>query len=100
MSNKKFIIKLTIKILCLITCLFVVSNISETVGVIISNYVALEQMNNSDTAFILMETYNNVIKPMGAGVMMLLTIVFIIWMGADTYKFIKTKEKMENEKES
>lgn len=100
MSNKKFIIKLTIKILCLITCLFVVANVSETVGVIISNYVALEQMNNSDAAFILMETYNNVIKPMGAGVMMLLTIVFIIWMGADTYKFIKTKEKMENEKES
>jgi hypothetical protein len=100
MSNKKFIIKLTIKILCLITCLFVVSNISETAGVIISNYVALEQMNNSDTAFILMETYNNVVKSMGAGVMTLFTVGFIIWMGADTYKFIKIKEKIKNEKES
>lgn len=100
MTNKKFIIKLAIKVLFLIVCLFFVTQILEATGTVISNYVALEQMNNSDTAFVLMETYNNVIKPMGAGVMTLLTIGLIIWMGADTYKFIKTKEKNKNEKES
>lgn len=97
MTIKKFIIKITIKVIVFA----IISTIALTLleSPIISNNIALGQMQNDDTLFILMEIYNKV-RPYITVVYSLIVICFAYTVGYDTYKFIKTKtkEKEENEK--
>ena len=59
----QFIKKLLIKIVILVILFTAVITFLNAGGVIINNYIALGQMENSDGMFILMEMYNNCIKP-------------------------------------
>ena len=100
MSTKCFIIKMSVRLTILLAILIIVSIYTNGVlNTITSNELALGQMENSTEAFVLIETYNGIIKPLvtlGTG---LITMTVVILTALDTYKFIKTKEKNENEKE-
>lgn len=96
MSIKKFIIKTTVK-----TVVFAVLStiaLSLLQSPVISNNIALGQMENSDVLYMIHETYNK-IRPIVSVVCSLIVIWFAGTVGYDVYKFIKQKikEKKENE---
>ena len=98
MTTERFVKKLLKHIVILVISSFVILGVGEALGTIIGNYIALEQMTNSDTAFIMMETYNKVAKPLLNAIF----ISFYIWnigsMIFEVYNFIKMKNKeKENE---
>ena len=96
MSTKKFIIKTTVK-----TIVFAVLStiaLSLLQSPVISNNIALGQMENSDALYMIHEMYNK-IRP----IVLVIYSLIVIWLagavGYDVYKFIKQriKEKKENE---
>ena len=96
MSVKKFVFKTTVK-----TIVFVVLStiaLSLLQSPVISNNIALGQMENSDELYVLWETYNKV-RPIVSVIYGLLVLWFVGTVGYDVYKFIKQKikEKKENE---
>jgi hypothetical protein len=97
MSTKKFIIKTVVKIIAFA----IVSTVAITLlqSPIISNEIALGQMENSDGLFILMELYNK-LRPLIVVIYSCIVLLFISAVGYDTYNFIKTKlkEKTQDEK--
>ena len=98
MSTKKFIIKTVAKIIIFA----IVSIIALTLlqSPIISNEIALGQMENSNELFLLMETYNK-IRPFIVVIYSCIVLWFTGTVGYDTYKFIQTKlkEKTKDEKD-
>ena len=94
MSTKKFIIKTTIKVL--IYAIISTIALSLLTNPIITNELAMGQMENSNELYLLMETYNKV-KPFISIIYGLITALFAGTTICDTYKFIKTKiNKGEN----
>ena len=95
MSNKKFVVKTTIKVIIFI----IISTIAMSLlkSPVITNEIAINQMQNSDTSFMLWETYNK-IRPIVRLIYGCIVVWFIATIGLDIYKFIKTKIKGENEK--
>lgn len=96
MSVKKFVFKTTVK-----TIVFVVLStiaLSLLQSPVISNNIALGQMENSDALYVLWETYNKV-RPIVSVIYSLIVLWFVGTVGYDVYKFItqKIKEKKENE---
>lgn len=93
MATKKYIIKTAIKVIAFI----IISTIALTLlqSPIISNEVALGQMENSNETFILMDTYNKV-TPIISIIYGCITVGFIGTTIYDIYKFIKTKTKEKN----
>ena len=94
MSIKKFIIKNVTKTITFA----IISVIAITLlqSPVISNEIALGQMENSNELFIMMETYNKV-RPFMMVIYSCIVVWFVGTMGYDIYKFI-TKEKTKNEK--
>ena len=95
MTIKKFIIKNTIKVIAFV----IISTIAMTLlqSPIISNEIAMGQLQNDNTLFMLMETYNN-LRPIVGLIYGCIVAWFIATLGLDIYKIIKTKIKGENEK--
>jgi len=93
MTIKKFIIKNVIKIIVFAIVSVVVMTLLQSP--VITNEIALGQMENNNEAFMLMETYNK-IKPLveiGYG---FAVVIFVGSIFYDVYKFIKLKQKGEN----
>ena len=94
MTTKKFIIKTTIKII--IYAILSTIALSLLTSPIITNELALWQMQNSNELYLLVETYNKV-RPFISVIYGLCTAAFAWTTISDTYKFIKTKtNKGEN----
>lgn len=94
MTTKKFIIKTTLKIL--IYAIISTIALSLLTNPIITNELALGQMENSNELYLLMETYNR-LRPFISIIYGLITAWFAGTTIYDTYKFIKTKtNKGEN----
>ncbi len=93
MSTKRFIIKTTAKAIIFAIISIIVMTFLESP--IISNQIALGQMENSNELFMLMETYNK-IRPIISVTYSCIVIWFIGTVGYDIYKFIKTKIKEKN----
>ena len=94
MSTKNFIFKTAVKIIIYAIFSTIVLTILDSP--IISNELALGQMQNSDTSYLLMETYNKV-RPFISIIYGLVTAFFAWTTIRDTYKFINTKtNKGEN----
>lgn len=94
MTTKKFIIRTTIKVLVFA----IISTIAMTLitNPIITNELALGQMENSNELYLLMETYNKT-KHFVSIIYGLITALFAGTTIYDTYKFIKNKyNKGEN----
>ena len=90
MSTKKFIIKTVVKIIVFAIVSTVAMTLLQTP--IISNEIALGQMENSNQLFLLMESYNK-LRPLLAVIYSCIVLLFISTVGYDTYNFIKTKLK-------
>ena len=94
MTTKRFIIKITTKII--IYAIISTIALSLLTNPIITNDLALGQMENSNELYLLMETYNKV-KPFISIIYGCITALFAGTTIHDTYKFIKTKKnKGEN----
>ena len=94
MNTKRFIIKTAIKII-IYTIISTIA-LSLLTNPIITNDLALSQMENSNELYLLMETYNKV-KPFISIIYGLITALFAGTTIYDIYKFIKTKtNKGEN----
>jgi hypothetical protein len=93
MSTKRFITKTITKVIIFAIVSIIAMTFLESP--IISNQVALGQMENSNELFMLMETYNK-IRPIISVIYSCIVIWFIGTVGYDIYKFIKTKTKEKN----
>lgn len=94
MSTKKFIVKTSIKIV--VYAIISTIALSLLTNPIITNDLALGQMQNSNELYLLMETYNKT-RPFISIIYGLITVLFAWTTISDTYKFIKTKKnKGEN----
>ena len=92
----QFIKKLLIKIAILVILFTAVITFLNAGSAIINNYIALGQMENSDGMFILMEMYNNFIKPTLLVVTYSVALIVSVTIATDVYKFIKINRKKEN----
>lgn len=92
MSTKKYIIKTVIKVIIFV----IISTIAMTLlqSPVISNKIALGQMENSDELFILMDLYNK-ITPIISIIYGCIVAGLAITIIYDTYKFIQTKRNGE-----
>jgi hypothetical protein len=94
MSTKKFIIKIAIKVI--VYAILSTIAFSLLTNPVITNDLALGQMENSNELYLLMDTHNK-IKPFVSIIYGLITALFAGTTIHDTYKFIKTKKsKGEN----
>ena len=94
MNTKTFIIKTTVKILIYAIISTILLSLLTTP--IITNKLALGQMEDSNELYLLMETYNK-LKPFISIIYGLITVLFAGTTIYDIYKFIKTKKnKGEN----
>ena len=94
MSTKKFIIKTVVKVI--IYAIISTVALSLLTNPIITNELALTQMEHNNELYLLMETYNKV-RPFISIIYGLITALFAATTIRDTYKFIKTKtNKGEN----
>lgn len=94
MTTKRFIIKTATKII--IYAIISTIALSLLTNPVITNELALGQMENSNELYLLMETYNKV-RPFISIIYGLITALFAVTTIGDTYKFIKTKKnKGEN----
>lgn len=97
MTTEKFIKKTIIKVIVIVLISVFVFGFMNAANAIISNHLALGQMENSDGMLIIMEMYKNAIRPT---ILWILTAVIVYNAGAiayDVYKFIKIKRNGENE---
>ena len=90
MATKNFIAKVIFKIICF--AIFTTIVFSLVNSPIITNDIALGQMENSDTLYMLMDTYNQV-KHFTSIIYGCITVFFAGTIVRDTFKFIKTKTK-------
>lgn len=76
MKHSKFTTSLIIDICLFVVIIFFVSAIYDSVSPIITNNMALGQMENSNDAYVMMSTYNY-IEPLFIG----LRAAIILWFG-------------------
>lgn len=95
---KQFVKKTLRRIVIFVVIMLLVTALSSAMAPIISNEVALGQMQHSNEMFVLMETYNK-IKPLFTAAYAAITIWFVYTLGRDTYKLVKTINT-KNEKEN
>ena len=94
MSTKRFIIQIAVKIL--IYAIISTIALSLLTSPIITNDLALGQMENSNELYLLMEAYNKV-RPFISIIYGFITALFAWTTISDIYKFIKIKKnKGEN----
>lgn len=97
--KQKFISKTAIKIVIFAFLMTVILFIAQSVSPIVSNNLALGQMQNSDEAFVIMNTYNK-FRPIFNYTMVGICVLFVISIVKDVIKFIKNIKDIENEKEN
>lgn len=90
MNSKRFITRLTVKII--IYAIFSTIALGILNSPIITNEIALTQMENSNAMYMFMETYNKT-RPFISIIYGCITAWFAGTTVYDIYKFIKTKTK-------
>lgn len=93
---KNFAMKIALKAIIFALIMFGVAAVSQAISPVVSNELALTQMQNSNEMYILMDTYNK-IRPIVSVAYTGIILLFICTIARDTYKFVKNMN--ENEKE-
>lgn len=93
---KQFTKKMIKKIVIFIVFLVVISAIGQSVSPIVTNEMALTQMQNSNEMYMLMNTYNK-IRPIINLVYVFIVSYFIGNISRDIYKFVKTVSEEDTE---
>lgn len=96
--TKQFVKKTIRRMMIFAIVMFIVAAISQSMSPVISNSLALTQMQNDNVMFVVMDTYNR-IKPIFNALYSCVILWFVYTLGRDTYKFVKTINT-ENEKEN
>ena len=99
MTTKKFVIKIIRKCVVFALLMIIVAAIGQSVSPIVSNQMALGQMQNSDEMYVLMNTYNKV-RPIISFAFAGIILWFTSTIARDIYKFVKTINTTENKKEN
>lgn len=92
MTPTKFIFKMATRIIAFAFLMIIVSAVIQSLSPVVSNEIALGQMQNSDEAFVLMNAYNKV-RPIISAVFAGITIWFTCTIVRDTYKFFKNQKE-------
>lgn len=95
---KRFVKKTIWKVIVFTFLIIVFTSITQAMSPVITNEIALTQMQNSNEMFVLMDTYSKfrpVVNLIFAGVI----VWFTYTIGRDVYKFVKTINP-KNEKEN
>ena len=87
--TKQFVKKMIRRTFIFAFVMIVVAAIGESMSPVISNELALTQMQNDNAMFVLMNTYNK-IKPILTALYSCVILWFVYTIGRDTYKFAKT----------
>ena len=87
--TKQFVKKTIRRTLIFVLVVSIVTAISQAMSPVISNELALSQMQNDDFMFVVMDTYNR-IKPIFNMLYSCVILWFVYTLGRDTYKFVKT----------
>ena len=93
-----FIKKTAVKVIIFAVLMFIVAAVGQSMSPVISNNMALGQMQNSDEMYILMDTYykvRRIVSVAFAGIILLFTGS----VARDIFKLVKTINT-ENEKEN
>ena len=96
--SKQFVKKTIRRTLIFAVIMFIVAALGQSVGLVISNNMALMQMQNDNVMFVIMNTYNR-IKPIFNALYSCVILWFVYTLGRDTYKFAKNVNNTENNKE-
>lgn len=97
--TKQFIKKMITKIVVFVFIMIVITSITQSVSPVISNEMALTQMQNSNEMFVMMNTYNK-IKPLVGVAYFGITALFTYTIVRDIYKFFKTTDENNIDKEN
>ena len=92
MTPIKFIYKTASKIIIFSFLMIVAAAITSSMSPVVSNEMALGQMQNSNEVFVLMSTYNK-IRPAVSAVFAGITIWFTCTIARDTCKFFKNQKE-------
>lgn len=96
MLKRKFFFKIGIK--CLVFTILSAITLVLIQTPVITNKIAMGQMENSDELYVLMETYYKMV-PIIQVVYGLIAFAFVAWIVYDIYIYIKNlKEKKDDEK--
>lgn len=96
MTLNKFITKLLVKGLIIVLLIFIMGSVLPSVGTLITNEMALTQMENSNDMFVLMNAYSTY-QPVVSGILKFILVLVVATIGCDTYNFINfTENKKEN----
>ena len=96
--TKQFVKKTARRTLIFVFVMIIVSAIAQAISPVITNEMALTQMQNDNAMFVAMNTYYK-LKPIVNIVYYCVILWFVCTLGRDTYKFVKninTENKKEN----
>ena len=96
--TKQFVKKTIRRTMIFAIVMIIVAAISQSMAPVISNELALTQMQNDNVMFVAMNTYNK-IKPIFNALYSCVILWFVCTLGRDTYKFVKNINTT-NEKEN
>ena len=98
---KLFVKKTIVKTAVFAFIMVVIAALVQSASPLVSNELALTQMQNSNEMYVLMNTYNK-IRPIVNVVYAGIVALFVYTLGRDTSKFVKTINTVstENEKEN
>lgn len=97
--TKQFVKKTIRRTMIFAIVMFIFAAISQSMSPVISNSLALTQMQNDNVMYVVINTYNK-IKPIFNALYSCVILWFVCTLGRDTYKFAKTVNNTENEKEN
>ena len=94
MEARRFALKLLRKLILYLVTLVLISALLAPVHIVVSNQIALGQMQNSDEAFIAMNALNT-LKTIRPAIYFGVWLLFTYTVARDTYKFIKRRKTNE-----
>ena len=91
---KKRILSLAIKVITFIVTMIILFSVSNSLNVVLTNELALTQMENSNELFIAQQSYHQIIKPILVIISATVTAIFAFFIGKDLVKIFKENNKI------
>ena len=95
LTTEKFIKRTVIRVIIIVIITTFLTSFLNVANTLVSNALALGQMENSDTMFALMKMYTGAIRPTVLGILIVVIGYNILSIAYNTYKFIKQKQGEE-----
>lgn len=91
MKLHKLIKKIAVKVVLLTVLIVFVAQLTSSIEPIVNNYIAAEQLNNDDFSFVVMQLYNNFLRPFSEFVVSTALISVAALCAYDVYCYSKNK---------